>query len=145
MSSLCEGRVRHTISDISVVVCSSAKNRFRMEVLTSGLTFERAISIGVDSKVCSCRLGGCGRSAGFGSCLSRSLSFRRCRRFGSSLSLCGGPSLGSGRDYSGTSTTSSASGYTRSSRLSLYLSNFPRPLFDLVSRLTNDYLILDCG
>lgn len=116
-----------------------------MEELTSGLTFERAISIGVDRKVCSCGLGGCGGSAGFGGCLGSSLSLRRCRRLGGSLSLCGGTSLGGGRDYSGTSTSSSASGYTRSSRLSLDLSNFPRPLLDLVSRLTDDYLILNCG
>jgi hypothetical protein len=114
-----------------------------MEELTSGLTFERSISIGVNGEVCSCRLGGCGGSAGFGSCLCSSLNLGRCRRLGSSLSLCGGTSLGSGRrHYAGTSSSSLR--YTRSRRLPLDLSNFSRPLLDLVSRLSNDYLILNC-
>jgi hypothetical protein len=114
-----------------------------VEELTSGLTFERTISIGIDSKVCSCGLGGCGGGAGFGSCLCSSLSFRRCRRLGSSLPLRSGPGLGgSRRHYAGTS--SSSLGYTRSSRLPLDLSNLARSLFNFVSRLTDYYLILDC-
>jgi hypothetical protein len=139
-----DSRWGHTISDISVVVCSSAMTRGGNRGHTSGLTFERTISIGIDSKVCSCRLGGCGGSASFGCGLCSSLSFRRCRRLGGGLSLCGGPSLGGGRDYSGTSASSSSLGYTRSSRLSLDLSNLARPLFDLVPRLPNYYLILNC-
>lgn len=124
------------------------------------MAFEWTVSIGINGKVCSCRLEACGGRARFGGGLCRSLGFGGRGRFSGRLSFGGrswldsslalrrcSSGLGGRRgDYSGTrtSTGTGTSGNTRSIRLSLDFPDFRRSLSDLMIRPPgNDDMILD--
>jgi hypothetical protein len=136
---------RRTVSNISVVVYLLAWNSRQEDKLTSGLTFERTISIGINCKVGSCRLWGCGglcRTWGrLGVGRRRSLSLDSRSR--SSASTCTSTSGNGRRSYDGGSSIIPRDTRCRSARLSFDFSHFCTPLCDVGGLTCNDRLIMN--